>query len=111
VSKYYGLPYDTKTRLDGPVDRIAIDKTFEDDHPERNALLRVLVDRVNRLIFDAIEANTREAHDIAYTDANGRQRNVGDMLDDLALGEVNTIILVDPEGNILVDPEGNTLAA
>lgn len=111
MARYYGLDYAARTRTSGTIDRSAVEKTFADDHPERNALIQALVDRVNLLLAELASVKAREAHDISYTDANGIRRNIGDMLDSLALAEANTIILVDPEDNQLIDPDGNLLVA
>lgn len=86
MPKYYGQDYNAKTRT-GPVDRVAVNKSFQDEHPERNALLEVLVDRINMILAMTREARTRDASEVNYEDSSGTRTNVGVVLDTVnALG-------------------------
>jgi hypothetical protein len=75
-----GLDYQARGNV-GPVNRTAIPKAFQDQDPERNALLQELVDRINALLSQSDQLRYREAHDYPYTDEDGEQTNVGDAID------------------------------
>lgn len=111
MAKYYGIDYQAKAKGQGSLDRVALNKTFSDENTERNILLENLTDRINMLLAAVDELKAREAHELAYTDANGERRNIGDMLDLLASVEVNNVVLVDTDGNTLTDTSGNKLVA
>lgn len=81
--KYYDQDYKSKSRIVSPIDRVALAKQFQDEDPERNALLQECVDRINLLLNRSHNTETKEAHDMNYTDDNGNRVNIGDTLDTL----------------------------
>ena len=84
MPKYYGQDYNSKTRTASPIDRVALHKAFEDEHPERNELLQDIVDRLNLVLANVREVSTRDASDINYEDTEGNRISIGDALESVA---------------------------
>jgi hypothetical protein len=82
MPKYIGLPYKPKERS-GPIDRLALAKTFDVDNPELDRLLTDLIERINTILAMVWENRAREAHDLPYTDADGSRTNIGDAMESL----------------------------
>ena len=84
MPKYIGQDYSSKARSSSPVDRVALHKAFEDEHPDRNELLQDVVDRLNMVLASVREVGTQDASDVNYEDTDGDRTNVGDTLDALS---------------------------
>jgi hypothetical protein len=82
MPKYIGLPYNPKGR-NGPIDRLALAKTFDVNNPELDRLLTDLTERINTITAMVWENRAREAHDLPYTDAAGSRTNIGDAMESL----------------------------
>ena len=83
MPKYIGQDYSAKARSSSPIDRVALHKAFEDEHPERNDLLQDLVDRLNLVLANVREVGTKDASEMNYEDSDGDRTSVGDALDAL----------------------------
>ena len=81
MPKYIGQDYSSKARSSSPIDRVALHKAFEDDHPERNDLLQDIVDRLNLVLASVREVGTKDASDMNYEDTEGNRISVGDALE------------------------------
>ncbi len=122
MAKYYGFNYSAKERTGSPLDKTALDKSYHDDHPERDTLLQAIIDRLNLLLANVSEINAREAHDSTYTDTSSTKTSIGDAIDALtarivtiedivASVEFNTTALINPDGEYLCNPDGEMLVA
>ena len=81
MPKYIGQDYSAKARSSSPIDRVALHKAFQDEHPERNVLLQDIVDRLNLVLANVREVGTKDASDINYEDTEGNRISIGDALE------------------------------